>query len=164
MIEVELPDGSIAEFPDGTPSAEIEAVLQRQFAPGPKDFAPTPPRQVTAPAFFEEEDVDYRTGVQDKGLRYNYAAADTPEERESVLKKAVGAGNWRHDQYGNLVISPEGLQRIGQPATRETAFDERQLTGRDLVDLGPDAPAIAGGVAAGAATGGLAGIPGALAA
>lgn len=33
MIEVELPDGSIAEFPDGTPDAVIEGVLKEQFAP-----------------------------------------------------------------------------------------------------------------------------------
>lgn len=30
-IEVELPDGSIAEFPDGMPDEQINAVLQRQF-------------------------------------------------------------------------------------------------------------------------------------
>lgn len=31
MIEVELPDGSIAEFPDGTPPAAIKQALQRKF-------------------------------------------------------------------------------------------------------------------------------------
>lgn len=31
MIEVELPDGSIAEFPDGTPDETITSVLQKQF-------------------------------------------------------------------------------------------------------------------------------------
>lgn len=31
MIEVELPDGSIAEFPDGTPEGTIKAVLAKQF-------------------------------------------------------------------------------------------------------------------------------------
>ena len=30
-IEIELPDGSIAEFPDGMPDTEIEAAIQRQF-------------------------------------------------------------------------------------------------------------------------------------
>jgi hypothetical protein len=33
MIEVELPDGTIAEFPDDMAPADIEAVLQKQFAP-----------------------------------------------------------------------------------------------------------------------------------
>ena len=33
MIEVELPDGTIAEFPDGTPHATIEAALYRSALP-----------------------------------------------------------------------------------------------------------------------------------
>jgi hypothetical protein len=33
MIEVELPDGSIAEFPDGTPPETIKGALQKKFAP-----------------------------------------------------------------------------------------------------------------------------------
>jgi len=40
-IEIELPDGSIAEFPDGMPDDEIEAVIQKQFpapAAAPVDY------------------------------------------------------------------------------------------------------------------------------
>lgn len=33
MIEVELPDGAIAEFPDGTPQETIKGALQKRFAP-----------------------------------------------------------------------------------------------------------------------------------
>lgn len=33
MIEVELPDGTVAEFPDGTPNETIKAALQKRFAP-----------------------------------------------------------------------------------------------------------------------------------
>ena len=33
MIEVDLPDGSVAEFPDGTPPETIKAALQKRFAP-----------------------------------------------------------------------------------------------------------------------------------
>lgn len=36
MIEVELPDGSIAEFPDGTSPDVIKGALRRRFAPPPK--------------------------------------------------------------------------------------------------------------------------------
>lgn len=36
MIEIELPDGSVAEFPDGTPDETITSVLSRQFG-APKD-------------------------------------------------------------------------------------------------------------------------------
>jgi len=32
-MEVELPDGSIAEFPDNTPPEAIKAALQKRFPP-----------------------------------------------------------------------------------------------------------------------------------
>lgn len=37
-IEVELPDGSIAEFPDGTDPGLIKSALQKRFAPPKPDF------------------------------------------------------------------------------------------------------------------------------
>lgn len=43
MIEVELPDGSIAEFPDGTPNDVMKAAIQKRFpveAPAPTEAAP----------------------------------------------------------------------------------------------------------------------------
>ncbi|HEX9595291.1 MAG TPA: hypothetical protein VF982_00295 [Anaerolineales bacterium] len=43
MIEIKLPDGSIAQFPDGMPDADIERVLQQEFGGGQ-------PAQPTAPA------------------------------------------------------------------------------------------------------------------
>ena len=49
MIEVELPDGTIAEFPDGTPHATIEAALRRRFGTAPVARKPEP-RPPTPPA------------------------------------------------------------------------------------------------------------------
>lgn len=37
MIEVELPDGSIAEFPEGTDRGVIQSALQKRFAPDQKE-------------------------------------------------------------------------------------------------------------------------------
>lgn len=58
MIEVELPDGSIAEFPDGTPPETIKGVLQKKFggpqqAPAPAAAAPqhAPKFEPMFPAF-----------------------------------------------------------------------------------------------------------------
>ncbi|WP_313642323.1 hypothetical protein [Stenotrophomonas sp.] len=45
-IEIELPDGTIAEFPDGMPDAEIEAVIQKQF-PAPAAAQPEPAYRAT---------------------------------------------------------------------------------------------------------------------
>lgn len=47
MIEVELPDGSIAEFPDGTSTDVIKSALQKRFAK-PQSVAPgKSPREMT---------------------------------------------------------------------------------------------------------------------
>lgn len=44
MIEVELPDGSVAKFPDGTDSAVIKSALQKRYQPGPAlESMPPPP-------------------------------------------------------------------------------------------------------------------------
>jgi hypothetical protein len=37
---IQLPDGTLAEFPDGMPDSEIESVLSREFAPNPGTDAP----------------------------------------------------------------------------------------------------------------------------
>jgi hypothetical protein len=50
MIEVELPDGSIAEFPDGTPNETIEGVLQQQFGGSTGQSAPYDPMKTLANA------------------------------------------------------------------------------------------------------------------
>ena len=44
MIEIKLPDGSIAQFPDGMADADIEAVLQQEFA------SPQQPTGTVSPA------------------------------------------------------------------------------------------------------------------
>ena len=42
MIEVELPDGSVAEFPDGTPPEVMKQAIQRKFGPPQQQAAPEP--------------------------------------------------------------------------------------------------------------------------
>lgn len=53
MKEIELPDGSIAEFPDNMPDSEIEAVLRRQFQPP----APPIPDVVVPPRGFSTQGI-----------------------------------------------------------------------------------------------------------
>lgn len=52
-IEVELPDGSIAEFPDGMPDDQINAVLQRQFGGVQTPVTDLPAVQALPPDFSE---------------------------------------------------------------------------------------------------------------
>lgn len=49
MIEVELPDGAIAEFPDGTPPEQIEQALAQQFQQQRATIAETATAQTSQP-------------------------------------------------------------------------------------------------------------------
>jgi len=52
MIEVELPDGTIAEFPEGMPNENIAAVLKRQFSQS-QPATPAMPKAPTPQAALE---------------------------------------------------------------------------------------------------------------
>lgn len=49
MIEIKLPDGSIAQFPDGMPDADIERVLQQEYGAAPASPPPPPEPEWRAP-------------------------------------------------------------------------------------------------------------------
>lgn len=91
-IEVELPDGTVAEFPDGTPPETIKSALSRRFNPGAS----------ARPSLFRA-DSDFReasgAGI---GTMLGAAAKDMFGSRESAaqyLAKQVG---------GEMVDSPDG--------------------------------------------------------
>lgn len=55
MISVKLPDGSTAQFPDGTPPETIKAAIQKKFSatsPGPRALAPVDPNAAQSPGAF----------------------------------------------------------------------------------------------------------------
>lgn len=96
MTEVELPDGSIAEFPDEMTPEQIQAVLQKQFAP------PAPPAGGVArpAAVFSQAALEGAASVVDSIL-------NTPNQIANLLKAAAGAP----------------LVEYGTPGMREFALD-----------------------------------------
>lgn len=102
MIEVELPDGSIAEFPDGTPDDVIKNVLQREF----------PPAQSVAP------------GTGDREMGYGETAMDMLKSAGTGLAKGVmglgGAVGDVQQMAGGIV--GWGANKLGaSPETQEMA-------------------------------------------
>lgn len=87
MIEIELPDGSIAEFPEGTPDNVIQDVLRKQFAP------PQEPQQVAS-------------GKSDQEMSWGDTAMDAVksagtgivEGAVSVASLPRDAGQWLGEQ------------------------------------------------------------------
>jgi hypothetical protein len=58
MITVNLPNGSTAQFPDGTPPEDIEEVLRRDFPPEETPITPTPTQPVAPVTTTEETTTD----------------------------------------------------------------------------------------------------------
>lgn len=82
MIEIELPDGSVAEFPDGTPDETITSVLARQFG-APKDKIAGGKTDRITPVDAEKAKMDqyYSSGI--------YAGEYNPL---GPIARAIGAG------------------------------------------------------------------------
>ncbi len=70
MIEVEAPDGSIVEFPEGTSREVMAAAMAKRFgAPASKGVEPSAPAAAAAPAVdgrkaFESELKEYYAGLK----------------------------------------------------------------------------------------------------
>lgn len=130
-IEIELPDGSIAEFPDGMPDTEIEAAIQRQF----------PRQQPAQPA-------------QDKPVRATDTMGGLERFRAGIGKGltdvADGIAQAAVDQFSRPIpaladvfanINPEAASQAEQillrpqQALRERTAERRAIDA-DLMDTG----------------------------
>lgn len=83
-IEIEAPDGSIAEFPDGTPDAVITSVMRKTFG-GPKAEEKAPPSALQ-PGFLSDDPRDWEAQRQAAG------PAPAPKARGILLPLAEGEG------------------------------------------------------------------------
>ena len=95
----------------------------------------------TAPmstSVFYDEDVDYKTGVQDLGFRSKWARRDNDQERDLFLNKSVGEKgiDWDRDTQGRYVITPRGQQKLGlNPIDKKLAIDETGMSMDDVVEF-----------------------------
>lgn len=75
--EIELPDGSIGEFPDDMPDLEIEKVLQREFSSGDSSAASPVPSQPADNRGMGEQLADFAKGAATETFRtFGGAAGD----------------------------------------------------------------------------------------
>ena len=95
----------------------------------------------TAPmstSVFYDEDVDYKTGVQDLGFRSKWARRDNDQERDLFLNKSVGEKgiDWDRDTQGRYVITPRGQQKLGlNPIDKKLAIDETGMSTDDVIEF-----------------------------
>jgi len=93
--EIELPDGSIAEFPDTMSDEEIAAVLRRQFgAPEPAaSAAPAQPQDPALQKLLAQREAALRDGKPDVAKRIEARIAGLQAGRGQVQQGAFGTGN-----------------------------------------------------------------------
>lgn len=132
MIEVELPDGTIAEFPAGMAAADIEAVLAKQFGQ-PQQAAPSqnqsiqPDQQLQNLALFgrvgympEAETVRGVAGAVKElatgELRSTPATRDLPEIQSSGILKGL-EGEGKKALIGQALVSATNPDEIVQILT-----------------------------------------------
>ena len=164
MIEVELPDGTIIEFPEGTPNDVIERVAREQTVAG-QGAAPAVEPQPSA------ENID-RSGVKSYGLRANLARAENASEYALRLNEA----GFTDDMYfqdsgtGEFVLRldnvPQDLKdQYGLEGTGNLQIeDDKIFTKQDIAEFfSANSGPILAGTAAAILTGGVGVIPAMLA-
>ena len=169
MIQVELFDGTVLEFPEGTPDEVINRVAREQTFAIQGSSADTPaPAATQTPA----PEID-RSGVKDYGLRANLARADNASEYELRLQDAGFSKDmyFQDPQTGEFVLR---LDSIPQNLKKEYGLkgsgnlqieDDERFTKQDIAEFfSANSGPILAGTAASIATGGLGIIPAMLAA
>lgn len=139
MIEVELPDGSIAEFPDDTPKETIKSAIAKKF----------PPAKVDASA--------------ELGKLYRDFAKDGPSQDQETRRRAAESATVE----GAPIVGPtvRNLSRLGHAAVETVKgngrgslagnYDREAILNRVAQEYAPDAAA--GGEIAGNVAGSVAG-------
>lgn len=107
-IEVALPDGSIAEFPDGTPPETMKAAIARKLQSAPAAPAQTPEAPAMPaprPSLFRmDSDFQDRSGVGAGGM-LTAAAKDTFGSRQGAAEYLANAAS---KTGGTVIQGPNG--------------------------------------------------------
>jgi hypothetical protein len=137
MIEVELPDGSIAEFPNGTGKEAIQSALQKKFG-APKAGNPVP------------DEKSKRDDYYSKGI---YAGAYNPLGPIAKTVDAFASGAQRAPLFGwddeaqAAVATGGGL--LGDYEKSRSGFDARKQAIREQNPVSSAVGELAGGLATG---------------
>jgi len=145
IYEIELPDGRIIEV-EGEPGQEERAIQTV------KEYLA---KEGTA-QIIEEEDFDYKTGIQNAFLRAQLDMADNMEEKEGVLQRYAGSDGFIRDTRGNLAVTPLGQRRLSykgmldkdQVSDKNIVIDEEGFSFSDFADFGGTIGPLAGAIAA----------------
>ena len=87
---------------------------------------------------FYDDDVDYKTGIQDIKFRAGWARRDNDAEKQAYLLDKVGERgiDWSQDTVGRYVITPRGQKKLGlKPLKKKVTIDEKGTSLDDVVEF-----------------------------
>ena len=87
---------------------------------------------------FYDDDVDYKTGIQDIKFRAGWARRDNDAEKQAYLLDKVGEQgvDWSQDTVGRYVITPRGQKKLGlKPLNKKVTIDEKGTSLDDVVEF-----------------------------
>jgi len=87
---------------------------------------------------YYDDDVDYKTGIQDLKFRAGWARRDNDAEKQSYLLDKVGeqGTDWSQDSVGRYVITPRGQKKLGlNPLKKKVVIDEKGTSLDDVVEF-----------------------------
>lgn len=124
-IEVELPDGTVAEFPDGTDNGTIERALQQQFQPAQASQAAQPQQQPPASASANPYE-----GMQslDEINAYNRAYRQSPQFATDNAARDASQLQQKQEEFRSLPAPLRTLMGAGSIIPK-TAMGVGQLFG-----------------------------------
>lgn len=121
MIEVQLPDGSVAEFPDGTAPEAMKAAIQKRFPPK----ASTP---AAAPLPFNEGSPEYaELPVPGTTSPTPQSPAETPFNETAFAQGTSGINEGIANVLGFPVDATQGVLRLGAAGINAATGSDIQL-------------------------------------
>ncbi len=150
MIEVELPDGSIAEFPDGTPNDVIKGALQKRF--GSPQQQPAAEAQAPKQERLPANDVDAAKAARDDYYsRGIYAGSYNPLGPIAKSIDAFASGAQRAPLFGWDDEAVAGLKSLGGAdyAKAQAQEDAKKTAIRQQNPIASTSGELAGGLATG---------------
>lgn len=151
IIQVQTPEGiKKVQIAGDSPTAEETAAIRKTFFAEPSLGAIRPVSEV-AGAFSKKDNknFDYKTGA-DSALRALMSFAETDEESEAILAKAVGPEGYTRDAQGRLALTEKGQEIRGiDYVGKNLVIEDEGFSFGDVADLAGVVPETVGSVIGG---------------
>ena len=122
---VQIAPGNIVTVDADSPEQAQEIVK--------RDILATTTNAAAAP-YLDQILFDYETGIKNLSARAKLGLAETVEESDRIARKLFGTDGFTRNSKGQLAVTPEGLERIGETPEYLTLADGSRVGVNRMVD------------------------------